>query len=308
MKEVIQEVQSINDDVLTLSSDTLRLIWQDATRNNNLSLSRTVYKPFKRGSIDMQLNGRMRDVFHTEVLHINYILYVLRNEEEFAQVKRLSDISVNSTSNFQERSITVVGAVINGVLDDSFSEDVIHEIEHLLEYACGIGKNEALYDKAVYMSQNAINDAEALVGTIMYLTFKHEQDAYTHQYFAQLRKYGLKAQFSDTLKGTWYEMLEKYWEALCSQDKDEAKNAIKKIGFTYSNFKKRAHYAKKRLWHKLRNAFIRFRSEHAFLQEVMGFSSRIDENILNKYKEEYPNIEYEWEDDIQEAQFEEVKE
>lgn len=118
------------------------------------------------------------------------------------------------------------------------------------------------------------------VGYCLYYTFRHEQDAFAHQFYGFLMQNKPNLPFDDLVRYTelyqctqcYKTVIKNYWN-----DKD-VKKYLNSFGFTFEKWKKKVHYGMMRLERKLRNAY------KTYMLNVNEFRIKHGNLILEEYE------------------------
>lgn len=260
MKHLFEE-KGINNDVVTLSDLIADKILTDAPKRQK-NISGVTGSVFVENTLDVNLCGEIKGI---EKLKVHYILYLFDNMGEYSLWYRTSKPNdevyhYNSYSDYDKKEIQIVSAYIDGVIHTDFAESILHEITHLYQIGMGMEKRVRLYEKVIEMCQEKDDVAVAVARTVYY-TFKHEQDAMVHQFYANLlqnKPFGnvenilLKSEYGNAL----------YFLEDVKTNKEEAAKYIKELGFTVGQWNKRIHYGYKRFKQKLYNAYLLYTQQN----------------------------------------------
>ena len=175
---------------------------------------------------------------------------------------------------------------------DDFYETIYHELEHLYQYGMGMEKRKTLYEKTRELHERGNNDINGFdVGLCCYFSFKHEQDAFVHQFYAQLFQNTKNDDFENLIKfyQPYKTMLKAYNVLLKNRNNKSIMNAINYLGYSRSSFIKLVNYRWKRFKRKLLNAYSRFIEETSHLNEhnidwqIQRMNNILDESDNNGY-------------------------
>ena len=161
-------------------------------------------------------------------------------------------------------------------------------------------KRVNLYDAAVTLCRTG-NEVAQAVGRTVYYTFAHEQDAMAHQFYGNLLQTKTNERFEDICeKNTEYGNALDYLY-IVNNNKEEAKQYIKQIGFTIEQYNKRIYFGYKRFKQKLYNAYLFYNfqknKEYDFKNESKSFEINLSklavfDRLMNGAKSKYGKIVY----------------
>ena len=156
----------------------------------------------------------------------------------------------------------------------------------------GFGTTEMLKDLGMALKNpegdfvNEKNDINGYyVGLCCYFSFKHEQDAFVHQFYAQLFQNTKNNDFENLINiyQPYKTMLKAYNVLVKNRNNDSIMNAINYLGYSRSSFIKLVNYRWKRFKRKLLNAYSRFIEETSHLNEHnIDLQIQRMNNILNE--------------------------
>lgn len=281
MVKVILEAKSISDAVVKLTDIVSKGIINDASKQK-MQRSEATHADFVENKFQIKIGGFLRN---GDILTVHYIMYCLETEREYQLLLPNLGENANSEADSETNSIKIVSAFIgNGVLKD-FNETISHELEHLYQYGKGMKKREGLYDRAVNLSKKE-DDSSKCVGLCCYYSFKHEQDAFVHQFYTFLKNSNERKSLNYYLsKYQPYQMMNKVYEFVIEyQDKPNVMKAINELGFSRKKFINLIYYRINRFDAKLYNAYCRYIAETEPITEnsidrmVSMMFRRIDES------------------------------
>lgn len=296
-KQYVNEWKSINDSTKKLSEYISKMIWNISSEQTDMKLDRVLYVPFLSGEFDINLNDILVDnAFGIDSLNVVYYLYfyddVYRYNKDYAKIG-------NSSYDNDTNTLTVKGGIIEGCFNFLITQEIWHELNHAFEYGNGLHKREELYSiVSKVMTNNQSSEIEKIVSRLLYYTFPHEQDAFVHQFYGLLSSQGIRGKFDELImKYTHYSSFitdKSRYSILKKDNKNNVKEVIQEFGMKIPQFEKRIHFAKKRLYRKLRSAYERYvykLSTGNAIDEAKRLITT-DVIILNKLSERYPNIKY----------------
>ena len=297
-KQYITEEKSISNDVKILGNYVAKAIFNDSV-NTSQKLSNVKGVPYIENefiiSIDEILNG-MHNNFGIDTLTVKYILYNCDSKDEYYE--KVYSYGINSEASYEDKRLVIVSGMVKGYILPDFIDDIYHELTHLLQYGMGMEKRVNLYDNVINLLKKSDNEISNAILRIMYMSFKHEQDAFAHQFYSKLRRTKEKRSFDDVINETEYGFYKKlrttyfYGKTFEGEVVDDV---LSKIGMTREQFEKRMNYGASRLRSKMKNAYDKY------LIDTIPNNIRVEENIkydisknkiLKEYKKRYPNIEY----------------
>lgn len=279
--EQINEVKSINDDIVNLSDLIADNILKDAPKQKR-KISKVTGAFFVENEFTQRLYGEINGI---DELKIHYILYDFESKGEYNQWLRtvcLNDEvkNYNSFSDYETKQIQIVSAYINDKILGDFIENVLHEITHLYQYGKGMEKRVNLYDKVIVMCSND-NIIASSVGRTVYYTFKHEQDAMTHQFYGYLLQNKPTEEFDNVCEKSEYGNALDYLY-IVNKNKEEASKYIKELGFTFEQWNKRIYFGYKRFKQKLYNAYLLYIQQKNANFNITNESKTFEINLINQ--------------------------
>lgn len=270
MKKIILEAKSISDAVVKLSKIVSDGIINDSSKQK-AKRSKLTDVDFIENEFQIKIGGYLRN---NDILTVHYIMYYLETQREYYILLPKLGKSANSEADSETNTIKIVSAFIGNGVSEDFYETISHELEHLYQYGKGMQKREGLYDRAVSMI-NSKNKYSKYVGLCCYYSFKHEQDAFVHQFYTFLHKSDKQVSFEDYLDGFHpYQMLNEVYDfVINNQDNREVMNSINELGFTRKKFINLIYYRIKRFDTKLYNAYCRYNND----------TEKLCENSIDKF-------------------------
>ena len=196
-KQYITEEKSISNDVKILGNYVAKAIFNDSV-NTSQKLSNVKGVPYIENefiiSIDEILNG-MHNNFGIDTLTVKYILYNCDSKDEYYE--KVYSYGINSEASYEDKRLVIVSGMVKGYILPDFIDDIYHELTHLLQYGMGMEKRVNLYDNVINLLKKSDNEISNAILRIMYMSFKHEQDAFAHQFYSKLRRTKEKRSFDD---------------------------------------------------------------------------------------------------------------
>lgn len=254
------EYKSISDDVADLADYVGNAIINDARSQVKVASEQT-YQYFKENTFKVKVKNFLKG---GEILTVNYILYFVKTREGYDILLNGLGQGANSEADEETNTIRIVSAFVGDDVADDFYETIYHELEHLYQYGMGFSKRENLYEKMRTLLDKGRGDINAYyVGLCCYYSFKHEQDAFVHQFYAHLCQNGKMDRFENLCKEymPYRNMLYAYNVLIKNQDNKHILNAINYLGYSRRDFIKLVDYRSKRLRTKMLNAYRRFMEE-----------------------------------------------
>lgn len=302
---ILKEEKSISKEVRQLGDAISRIIFKDSFDKKQY-LSQIKNIPYFENTLSISINkilGTDKHNFGFDDLTVSYILYNCDTEEEY-QEKVIKDGKCSEAS-FEDRSILIVSAMIKGYIIPSFIDEIYHELTHLLQYGVGMEKRKELYDNAISLVQNANEDISRTIGSILYYTFKHEQDAMVHQFYSKLMNSHMQSNsFEEFISKSEYGYLVKlrttyfYYKQF---DRDKVTNILLTLGMDCNHFEKRMNYGISRFKTKLKNAYDKYLFDTRQKRLTVESTTRYNmfkNKILVEYQKRYTDIEYKMEEKL----------
>lgn len=265
-KNIILEYKSISDDVADLAEYVGNAIINDAKNQQKIASEQT-YQYFKENTFKIRVKNFLKG---NDILTVNYIMYFVETEEGYNILVKGLGQKANSEADEETNTIKIVSAFIGVNVADDFYEIIYHELEHLYQYGMGMIKRKTLYEKTKDLLDRGNNDINGYyVGLCCYFSFKHEQDAFVHQFYAKLHKNMKRDNFENLANhfSPYKTMLKAYNVLLNNQDNSYIMNAINYLGYSKKKFINLVKYRCKRFQTKMLNAYNRFMEETEKLNE-----------------------------------------
>lgn len=287
-KNIILEYKSISDDVADFAEYVGNAIINDA-QNQVRTASEQTYQYFKENTFQIRVRNFLKG---GDILTVNYIMYFVETEEGYNILVKGLGQKANSEADEETNTIKIVSAFIGVNVADDFYETIYHELEHLYQYGMGMEKRKTLYEKTRELLDRGNNDINGYyVGLCCYFSFKHEQDAFVHQFYAQLFQNTKNNDFEKLINTyqPYKTMLKAYNVLLKNRNNKSIMNAINYLGYSRSSFIKLVNYRWKRFKRKLLNAYSRFIEETSHLNEhnidwqIQRMNNILDESDNNGY-------------------------
>lgn len=294
----IKEEKSISTTVKQLSETLMGLIYKDSMDvAQKLSLVREV--PYLENTFEFSLkdyfNGTKNE-FGFDTLYVSYIIYNCDTMNEYYE--KVYTYGKNSESSYDDRTMLIVTGMVEGQILPSFSEEVFHEVTHLYQYGNGMEKRVNLYDNVIKMMKSCDNKICDAILRITYMSFKHEQDAFAHQFYAKLKTNRDNRGFDETLIGTEYDFYKKlrityFYDK--ETDRKYVEDFLSKLGMDCNLFEKRMNYGASRLKSKFKNAYDKYKIDTYRSNLKLEQSNKLmitKMEILNEYRKRYNSLEF----------------
>lgn len=258
MKLLFTEEKSISQEITKLAQDIENCIIEDSQTVKS-KYSTAYRRQFKTNTFMLSFQDEfpfLKDV------KLTYVIYMANNEEEAETFKRMG-VTLNSSYDDATNEMEITSYFIKGRPSLDFSESIIHEITHMYQYNKGMDKRRNLYDLVVDMISDPRNEFRHDVGLALYYTFPHEQDAFTHQFYAYSKDGDI-----DTFEP--YKTLLELTQKIKTNYKTNkfTQSAIHELGYEFKAYFKRLHFGLKRFKRKLNNV-----TRH-WLQELVNSTTK----------------------------------
>lgn len=272
----LNEYKNISDDVYQFSVDLYHKILNDADIRQ-MQKSRVNGFLFVQNTLLLN-NTNVKWIFNNiDSLKVNYILYVSETTKEYNYIMQNIDADANSESDYDNKSITIVSGYIDDYISPDFLSNICHEVNHLYEYDNGRKKRVDLYDKVRELIAMKNNDAY-IVGNAFYYSFQHEIDAFVHQFYGFLKQEKPNhLDFEQLLNYSEYmNALSAYKFVYNKRNDKKVMNWINYLGYDRKSYFKRLKYGLKKLFTKIKNAYLRYKLENRQMTE--GAIHRLQKN------------------------------
>lgn len=302
-EQYLNEWKNISDSVLTVGKKLSMEIFMDSKPKKPI-LSKVNKLSYLTGNFTFiidecfpKINGKYINTFGIDKLNVTYVLYLVDDIQQYNTLSSEGgDVANASSSDFQNKSITIVSGIIGGYMIPDYMETIMHELNHLYEYAHGREKRVNLYDTAVNLIKNGKTEDEKNIGRLIYMTFPHEIDAFVHQFYGFLLQNRPDGSFNDLIGYTMYKNMSYLMGLVDVKSFDsELGKTVNELGLTWKSFKNRTTFALKKLKRKLFNAYKRYRMEYGNKNmAVESFFKRdmSEMNLLDEYRKRYKEIKY----------------
>ena len=272
----LNEYKNISDDVYQFSVDLYHKILNDADIRQ-MQKSRVNGFLFVQNTLLLN-NTNVKWIFNNiDSLKVNYILYVSETTKEYNYIMQNIDADANSESDYDNKSITIVSGYIDDYISPDFLSNICHEVNHLYEYDNGREKRVDLYDKVRELIAMKNNDAY-IVGNAFYYSFQHEIDAFVHQFYGFLKQEKPNhLDFEQLLNYSEYmNALSAYKFVYNKRNDKKVMNWINYLGYDRKFYFKRLKYSLKKLFTKIKNAYLRYKVKNRKMTE--GAIHRLQKN------------------------------
>lgn len=262
MKKIILEKKSISDDVVSVSNEVGQEILRH-TLTQKQKISKDHMTKFVEGNFNMRIDGFLKG---GNILTVEYIMYFVESAELYNALNSMLRQNANSEADEETNTIKIVSGFINGKPSSDFWGTIHHEVEHLYQYGMGMKKRKELYWRMRELIDRGENDINGYyAGLCFYYTFKHEQDAFVHQFYSFLNQKGGDNSFEMSINNfTPYKVFGTAYDVLIdNQDKPQMMKAINYLGYTRKKFIDLVYYRFKRFENKLLNAYRRYKCDKA---------------------------------------------
>lgn len=260
MKKIILEKKSISDDVVSVSNEVGQEILRH-TLTQKQKISKDHMTKFVEGGFNMRIDGFLKG---GNILTVEYIMYFVESKELYNALNSMLRQNANSEADEETNTVKIVSGFINGEPSSDFWETIHHEVEHLYQYGMGMKKRKGLYCRMRELIDRGENDINGYyAGLCCYYTFKHEQDAFVHQFYSFLNQKGDNNSFEMSINNfTPYQVFATAYDVLIdNQDKPQMMDAINYLGYTRKKFIDLVYYRFKRFENKLLNAYRRYKCD-----------------------------------------------
>lgn len=272
----LNEYKNISDNVYQFSVNLYHKILNDADIRQ-MQKSRVNGFLFVQNTLLLN-NTNVKWIFNNiDSLKVNYILYVSETTKEYNYIMQNIDADANSESDYDNKSITIVSGYIDDYIAPDFLSNICHEVNHLYEYDNGREKRVDLYDKVRELIAMKNNDAY-IVGNAFYYSFQHEIDAFVHQFYGFLKQEKPNhLDFEQLLNYSEYmNALSAYKFVYNKRNDKKVMNWINYLGYNRKSYFKRLKYGLKKLFTKIKNAYLRYKLENRQMTE--GAIHRLQNN------------------------------
>jgi hypothetical protein len=285
MKRIILERKSISDLVVNLTNKVGNRIIESSKRKK-IKRSRQTNMNYVEGHFKIRVDDFLKG---KNLLSVNYIMYFFQSQDVYNVFLKTDGENLNSEADPDTNAIKLVSGFINNTIFDDFYETISHELEHLYQYGKGMEKRNDLYERVRELLECGRNNIDAYyVGLSCYYSFKHEQDAFVHQFYTRLNQNNIRGKYEDFIVNYQpYQTMNKAYDILLTyQDNQRLMKSINYLGFTRKKFLNLVYYRLKRFDNKLYNAYNRYMKETMELTEgrIDWFINMMNERIEDSNK------------------------
>lgn len=293
MKEILLEKKSINDSIVKVANEVCSEIIRRVNNGQKLK-SNITYTDFSQGSFQVKIKNFLKG---GDILTINYTIYFVETIESYNILIGNLGENANSEADSDTNTIRIVSGFIAGKPSSDLYQTLYHELTHLYQYGMGMKRRNELYDKANELALKGNNDINSCyVGYCAYYSFKHEQDAYAHQFYAYLKNNGKRDKFEVLCNGfPYYNFINNAFNIVVKyQNNPDMIKAMNYLGYNKKDFIELIKYRKKRFNTKMHNAYLKYMEDSMPLNEhSFDFITKRMSNILYKLSyEEVKNINW----------------
>lgn len=290
-KQYIVEWGSVSSDVIKASANLAKTIWKksfDQARYYSMDKD----KPYVEGEFEYDFKTVGFDIDVPFI--ISYTIYITDNIDMynslFADVN--GDESANSSTDFENHRINIVSGMIGGHPSPDFIANVMHEVDHVFEYMKGYKKNDALYNRVVN-GINSGNEYIKSVATLMYYCFKHEQDAFVHEFYGALVQNQYNGNFDNALYNfsEYANLFRIKMFVTHDLNRENVKRACVELGTSFEHVLRFSNYISKKMKNKLFNAYKRYcvTAKKTTFEEIRQRNS-VKQILFNEYRERYKDL------------------
>lgn len=290
-KQYIVEWGSVSSDVVKVSAKLAKIIWERSF-NQARYYSMAKDEPYVEGEFefDFKTVGFDIDIPFT----ISYTIYIADNIDDynglFADVN--GDESTNSSTDFENHRINIVSGMIGGHPSPDFISNVMHEVDHVFEYTKGFKKNDTLYDRVI----NGLNSNDKYIksiATLMYFCFKHEQDAFVHEFYGALVQNKYEGDFEHAIRNfsEYANLFKTKMFIIHDLNRENVKKACVELGTSFEHILRFSNYISKKMRNKLFNAYKRY----SIMSKKTTFEAIRQRNtakqmLFNEYNKRYKDL------------------
>lgn len=259
------EWESISDEVVDLAEFVGNAIIKDAAKQPKQKSTQTM-AIFVENKFQIKINSFLKN---GNILTVEYIMYFVQTEELYNYLIGRIGSAANSEADEETNSIKIVSGFVNNEVMDDFIPTITHELEHLFQYGNGMKKRKTLYDKTQELINLGRSNIDAYyVGLCSYYSFKHEQDAFAHQFYSELMEKLPNDNFDSLLEKSPYKYMNNAYKVLVKiKNKPTVINAIHSLDYSVRDFLKLVRYRRKRFFTKMRNVCFRYFEETETVNE-----------------------------------------
>lgn len=279
---MLNEYKNISDISADLSNEIYRAILDNASDHSATKLKKSDITGalYVENSFNINVNRYFKGLSE---LNVCYTLYYCRDAKAYNSLMYTIGSDANSYGDYDDKSIKIVSGFIDGEISTDFLQTIYHEVNHLYEYDNGRKKKIDLYSEAVKLAMD--NDIDVMMtARALYYSFRHERDAFVHQFYGFLKQTNADLPFEDALSYSEYKNAKRCYDYVVNSQNNKAVIAtINRLGYGKRDFIKRIKFGLNSLKRKMANAYLRFKyerfktDEHSFRMALKRESERLDE-------------------------------
>ena len=180
---IIKEELSVSDTVLKITDEIYYQIL-NRLKSGKSFISKERNVVIKKGIFDYQTTGKLKN---TSFIKVKYVVYYFNNEQEHQAYMKYGYFRMNSSADYENKTINLYLSMINNQPDPDFKSDIQHEVNHIFQYNNGQQKDEDFYKRIIELNKSG-NKLDKIIARAMYYTFQTEQDSFVSQYYAYLKR------------------------------------------------------------------------------------------------------------------------
>ena len=180
---IIKEELSVSDTVLKITDEIYYQIL-NRLKSGKSFISKERNVVIKKGIFDYQTTGKLKN---TSFIKVKYVVYYFNNEQEHQAYMKYGYFRMNSSADYENKTINLYLSMINNQPDPDFKSDIQHEVNHIFQYDNGQQKDEDFYKRIIELNKSG-NKLDKIIARAMYYTFQTEQDSFVSQYYAYLKR------------------------------------------------------------------------------------------------------------------------
>ena len=272
----LNEYKNVSDDVYQFAVEIYNKILDDADIQQMQKSSVNGFL-FVQNTLLLN-NTNVKWIFNNiNSLKLTYVLYVSETTKEYNYIMQNIDADANSESDYDNKSITIVSGYIDGYIASDFLSNICHEVNHLYEYDNGREKRVNLYDKVRELIGFQKDEAYS-VGNAIYYSFRHDIDAFVHEFYGFLNQEKPNhLNFEQLLNYSEYANALSAYKTVYSRRNDtKVMKWINYLGYDRKTYFKRLKHGLKKLFTKIKNAYLRYKLENRQMTE--GTIHRLQNN------------------------------
>lgn len=186
---IIKEELSVSDTVLKITDEIYYQIL-NRLKSGKSFISKERNVVIKKGIFDYQTTGKLKN---TSFIKVKYVVYYFNNEQEHQAYMKYGYFRMNSSADYENKTINLYLSMINNQPDPDFKSDIQHEVNHIFQYDNGQQKDEDFYKRIIELNKSG-NKLDKIIARAMYYTFQTEQDSFVSQYYTYLKRNNIPIQ------------------------------------------------------------------------------------------------------------------